>query len=226
MKPYDIYLSFEQKVNKNSTNTNIKVPLGVFVTLWNDQKRQWLDDKVKGKENSNYIEDLEDLLEVDTKLQLYKSYSDKDTFNLPENFFRRVTSYSIAEKDDCSNKRLTNWLIKPKDINTLLSNSNFNPNFDWEETLGILNKGKITVYKKDFKLKEVFLTYYREPKDIDIEGYLHLDGTPSENIEVDLDKFSIQEITNRTALDAVSNYESIEQMQIAAQRIQQNESII
>ena len=49
MTPRDIYKLFETKLNKNSTNSNIKVPLGVFVILWNEQKRTWLNQKLRIK---------------------------------------------------------------------------------------------------------------------------------------------------------------------------------
>lgn len=225
MTPKDIYKSFQLKVNKNSTNNNIAVPIGVFVTLWNEQKRQWLDEKVKGKEDSNYIDDLEELLEVDVKLNSVKTFSNKDDFSLPSNFFRRVASYSIADKGDCKGKRITNWFAKPKDLEVLLLNSNYDPNFEWEESLAVLNKGKLSVYKKDFKIKNTYLTYYREPVDLDIEGWIHIDGTPSKDVMVDLDDLNIEEITNRTVVDVVSNYESGEQAQMAAARVQRNESI-
>lgn len=226
MLPIDIYKSFELKVNKNSTNTNIQVPLGVFVTIWNEQKRQWLDDKAKLKESSNYIEDIEELLELDINLKVVKSYSDKSIFELPENYFRRVTSYSLANKGNCKNKKIYNKIVKPKDRDSYLQNSDFSPSFEWEQTISVLNNDKLTVYKDDFEIKNVYLSYYREPKDLDIEGWVKLDGTPSTNILPDLSKFNIEEITNRAVLEVLSNYESAEQYQLAAQRIQRNESII
>lgn len=225
MSPKLIYSTFLNKVNKNSTNANIKIPLGVFVLLWNEQKRQWLDDKLKTKESTNYIEELEELLELDVKLKRLKSSSSKDSYSLPENYFRRVSSYSIAEKGDCKNKRITNWFYKPKDIEVILSNSNFNPNFDWEESVAILNKGVLTVYKDDYSIKDTYLTYYREPLDLDIEGWIHPDGTPSKDVIVDLSPSNIEDITNRTVLEVLSNYENIEQAGLAAQRIQRNEQI-
>lgn len=223
MTPRDIYKLFETKLNKNSTNSNIKVPLGVFVILWNEQKRTWLNQKLRIKESTSSIDDLEELLEVDVPLELLVSNSEKDTFKLPDNFFKRVSSYSIATKGDCKNKKIVNWVYKPKDVEVILSNSNFNPNFEWEETVAVLAGNNLQVYKIDFKIKKVYLTYYKEPKDLDISGYIRSDGTSSIDVEVDLSKENIEEITNRTVLEVSFNYENAEQAGLAAQRIKNNE---
>lgn len=225
MTPNEIYKKFLLKVNKNDTNTNIKVPKSQFVLLFNEEKRQWLDDKTKGKESSDYIEDLEYLLEHNIPLEKISSFTLHDDFKLPENFFRRATSYSIASKKDCNNVPIVNWFIKPKDLNVLLQNAHTSPSFEYQETIALLNKNKLSVYKGDFTITEVYLTYYREPKDLDIAGYKHIDGTPSSDIEVDLDDFNIEEIINRTARNAVLNYESVEQNQLALQRQQINEQL-
>lgn len=225
MTPKQIYKKFETKVNKNSTNTNIKVPLGVFVTLFNEQKRLWLDEKIKTKEAFNYIDDIQELLETDIKLKLKDNIENKSIYFLPKNFLRRVTSYSLASKEDCKNKKIVNWIIKPKDLDLHLTNSHLEPSFEWEETIGVLNNNLLTIYKKDFDINTVYLTYYREPKDLDIEGWIHEDGTPSVDIEIDLSDINIEKIINRTVFEVSTNYENIQQANITAQKIQKNELI-
>lgn len=223
MSPYDIYILFQQKVNKNSTNTNISVPLGVFVSLWNEQKRIWLNSKTKQKESTNYIEDLQELLIIDMELEQDKKYKDKVSFKLPTDYFRRVISHVIAEKDYCKGKRLTNHIVKPKDVNILLQNADYSPSFEWEETISVVTDNTLTVYKDNFTIKKTFLTYYKEPEDLDIKGYTKLDGTPSEDRMVSLSKKNIEEITNRTVAEAFANYEHYQQTTVASQRVQKNE---
>lgn len=223
MKPIEVYKKILLKVNKNDSNSNINVPKSEVVLIFNEEKRGWLDDKVKNKQSSDYIEDLEFLLELNVKLEKKSSSKFKEEFTLPSNFFRRASSYSLASKGKCKNVVVYNWFTKPKDINVLLQNDNQNPSFEYQETLVVLNNNLLSVYKDDFNIDEVYLDYYREPKDLDIKGYTHIDGTLSEDIEVDLDNFNTEEIINRTATELLRNYESAEQTQMALQRQQLKE---
>lgn len=221
--PQEIYKKFSLKINKNDTNRNIKVPKSQFVILFNEQKRKFLDDSLKQYENSDYIEDFSDLLEVN--IELVKATEDdfKAIFKLPTNFLKRVGSYSLATKGECKDEILTNWYYKPKDINVLLTNENYNPSFEYRETPALINRDTITIYKKDFTLNKLFFTYYREPQDIDIEGYKHLDNTDSVNKSIDLSMINVEKIIDRVVVEATRNYESLEQMQLAFQRQQLNE---
>lgn len=226
MKPIEIYKRFLLKVNKNDTNANIKIGKGIFVLLFNEQKRQLLDDKIKGKESNDFIEDLHSLLKTDYKLKRVDKNKLSDKFELPHDFFRRVGAYALTKKDKCKHIYMDIWFRKPKDIGVLLKNDNQNPSFEFQETIATLSNNSLTVYKDNFDIEDVYLSYYFEPKDIDIEGYIHIDGTKSNNIETELDNFLIEEILNRAAEEAVRNYESLEQTQLAMQRQQRNEGTI
>lgn len=223
ISPQEIYKKFLLKINKNDTNRNIKVPKSQFVILFNEQKRKYFDDELKRNESSDYIEDFEELLEVDTKLTKVSEDSLKVNFKLPNNFLKRVGSYSLASKGDCKNQVLVNWYYKPKDINVLLPNENYNPSFEYRETMAMINKDVLSIYRTDFSIDDVYFTYYREPIDLDIAGYKHIDGTDSIDQTLDLSTFLIEYIIDRVVVEATRNYESPEQYQLAMQRQQLNE---
>ena len=147
----------------------------------------------------------------------------KVNFELPTNFLKRVGSYTIASKGDCKNESLVNWYYKPKDINVLLQNENYNPSFEYRETMAMINKDVVSIYKSDFSIDALYFTYYREPIDLDIEGYKHIDGTDSVDQPIDLTMFLIEYIIDRVVTEATRNYESPEQYALAAQRQQLNE---
>jgi hypothetical protein len=223
LSPLEIYKKFLLKVNKNDTNGNVKVPKSQFVLIFNEQKRKFLEEFLKKEESSDYIEDFEELLVPDEVLEKISDYTLKTDFKLPSDFLKRTSSYAVASKGDCKNRVLYTWPTKPKDINVLLQNSNQNPSFEYQETLVVLNSGKASVYKTDFTIDEFYLTYYREPKDLDIEGYTHIDGTPSTNIDIGLSDILTELIIDRAVTETLRNYESTEQLQIALQREQSNE---
>ena len=220
MTPQEAYKKFQLEINKNDTNTNVKISKGVFVLLYNEQKRKWLDNTIKKREGSYEIESIKEILEIDVELIKDTEGTTKTDFLLPANFFRSVSSYNLASRGQCKNQVLINWFVKPKNLNVLLQNDNHSPSFDYRETIALINKDRITVYKNDFEIEKTYLTYYREPQDINILGYIQLDGTPSVDVSPDISNQNVEEIINLTAAEAIRNAESVEQLQIALQRLQ------
>lgn len=221
MIPQEAYKRLQLKVNKNDTNGNVKIPKAQFVLIFNSEKRKWLDTLIPESGSTDEIEGIEELLEVDVPLTKVSEDTKKAVFTLPTNFFRRTSSYNLASQDDCKDQVVVNWFVsKNKNINVLLQNSDFNPSFDYRETLAVLNKDKLTIYKDNFTVDKTYLSYYREPKDIDINGYTRLDGTPSTDVTIDLSDINVELILDRVAVEVTRNYESILQNQLAAQRLQ------
>lgn len=220
MHPEEVYKKFLIKVNKNDTNANVKIPKAQFVLLFNEQKRKWLNKFTENEDNSDYIDNIKSLLEPDVELIKKDEDNFKVNYYLPSNFFRRASSFSIASKDCCKNKVLINWFYKPKDKNVLFQNDNYNPSFEYGETFVLLNKNVLSVFKSDFILNNVYLTYYREPLDINIKGYTQFDGQPSIDVEVDLDDLNIEEIIDMTATEAARIYENQFGVQSSLQREQ------
>lgn len=222
--PNDIYNKLLFKVNKNSTSTNISIPKGVFVILFNEQKRKYLDQELYVKESSDLIENFEEILSKPTKLKQVTSSNNRSDYKLPDDFFKRVSAYVLADKDGCQNNPMIVWPVKPKDINVLLQNENHKPSFEYQETIGVINSGELTVYKDDtFTLKEAYLTYYKNPPDIDISGYTRLDGKASKDISTILSDLNIDKILDRTVVEISTNYQDVERLKLAFQRQQINE---
>lgn len=223
LTPNEIYTKLLFKLNKNDTNSNIKIPKGVFVILFNEQKRKYLDKALANEESSDLINNFSEILALNTPLTKVSESTLSDSFKLPADFLKEVSSYSLASKNKCNNSVITNWFIKPKDINVLLQNVNHKPSFEYQETLAIINNNNISIYKEDFKINKTFLSYYKNPPDLDIEGYIKPDGTKSQNISTTLSDTNIDKILDRTVVEISSNYQSVEQLQLALQRQQTNE---
>lgn len=218
MTSIEAYKEFLLKLNKNDTNTKINVSKGEFVLIFNEHKRIWLSNQLDKNESSDKITDVEELLEIDEKLTIVEDLNDKTLFKLPNNYHKYISSYSIASKGNCKNRILYNRPIKPKNINPVKKNENEVSSFDFEQAVVELSKGNLVVRKTDFLIDEQFLTYYREPIDIDIEGYIKINGTRSTTIDPDISDESVLEIINRCVIEATANYESIEQFQLASQK--------
>lgn len=221
MTSKEVYKRLLLKVNKNDTNTNVKINKGDFVLIFNEQARSWLSETIEADSKNSKKNDIGLLLIYDVPLIKVSDYKDYSSFSLPDDFFDYQSSYSIASKGVCKGRKLLNWDFKAKNKNVLDQDMNRKPSFEYEETLINVSSGQFLVFADGFSIDEQFITYYKQPADIDIEGYFKLDGTPSQNIDPLLYDGYVDEIINKCAVEIIGNYEDIEHYQIAQQRVKQ-----
>jgi phage pi2 protein 07 len=220
MTSIECYKSFQLKINKNDTNSDIDINRGEFVLLYKEQKDRWLKEQINRKESLSDSEDIEEIFVKHKELEKVNSIEkDYTVFKLPENYFSYVSSYSICNQKDCGGILVRNFKFKPKNENMLLENTNTQPDFEFEETVVDLSENKIFVYKKDFTIDKVFLNYYRKIGEIDIEGYRKLDGSFSKNVNPDISDVYVEEIINRCAKEVIRRYENPEGFQFAQERV-------
>lgn len=214
MTSQEIYKKILLKVNLNDTNGNIRVPKSTCMLLFNEVSEEWLVNKIKITNGTDEINDVDEFLKPDTELTKAGNHSDSTDFILPDDYLEYSRSYSLATKGNCKNRVIVNWDIKNKNINTILTNSNESPSFEYEETPIKISNGNIKVYKSDFEINSVFLDYYKIPTKIDIEGYIHFDGTPSKNIDADFSNKNVNQVITETAVLIMKNQQNVEGLQI------------
>lgn len=217
MTPLEVYKEFLLRINKNDTNKNINVPRGEFVLLFNAQAQLWLDQFIEDNISSDTIEDVAEMYEPDTELTKLSDKPNFSEFTLPSDFFKKAAVYCIASKDKCTNTVMVAWDFKPKNKNIKIQNSNEEPSFEYQETNYSLTGTKLLLYKTDFNIDKAYLSYYRKPIALDIEGYKRLDGTMSTNISTDLDDINIGKVLDQCATVILGRYQNVEGYQIAAQ---------
>ena len=217
MTSLHLYQALLGKVNRNDINKNIKVPKSKFVLVFNEQQRKYVDEIQDNQNNSKAIFKIKELYIPDVKLEKIDKLEDKDIFKLPEDFAEYDTSYSVATKGTCK-RTLYNICPKPKNIVVLKRDADNQPSFEYENTLAILTGDNLEVYKSDFNLDSVYLNYYKTPKEIDLEGYTRIDGTPSETIDPELSDIDLDKIVDRCAVEITRNYEDVNGFQLAQTR--------
>lgn len=219
MLSIEAYKSFLLKINKNDTNSDIDITKGEFVLLYNEQKDVWLSEGISNLFTDKSYHDVSELLVKHVELVKSATKEQYDIFEYPEDLFDYVTSYSICSKDGCGDIIVRNFYLTPEDENTLLENVNYSPDIEFEETVVDLSGTQIFVYKKDFNIDKVFLTYYREVGKIDIAGYRKVDGTQSTDIHPDVSDMFVEQIINRCAKEVIRRYENPDGFQLAQERI-------
>lgn len=223
MTSAEAYKELLLKVNKNDTNADIDISKGEFVLLYNRQKDIWLSEKIDTKQ---FIDDIQDLESIQVKHKSLTKIATKEsyvTFELPANYFSYISSYSKVSQQQCGGITLRHYPFKPKNENTLLENTNFEPDLEFEQTIVDLSEGKLFVYRKDFEIDKTFLNYYRTVGAIDIEGYRKLDGSFSINIDPDLPDKYTDEILNRCAKEIIRRYENPDGFALADERVKSEE---
>lgn len=219
MTSKEIYKKILLKVNLNDTNGNVHIPKSIAVLIFNEESRKWLNSRLENDNDSDEKDELHEFLLPDIKLTKIEDLKDSTDFALPDDFFRYSRSYSLATKGKCKNRVIVNWDIKNKNINTILTNSNESPSFEYEETPIKLANFRLKVYRTDFKIDEAYLDYYKLPPIFDIKGYRKFDGTESENVDLPYSDDLIDQIISQTALAFTRNSQNGEGLQFAKDRV-------
>lgn len=188
MKIVDCYLRALQKAEENMTNGGIKLDKARFVQLFNDEQNRlvrYILDK-KNEEEIRYIQKLV-VYSKELAKRTDKENPESTLFSLPEDFFAFSNISGVFTEGECTVTDFNMWEVKNENPHELLADEFNKPDFDFRETFYTIGEEAVRVYKDKFSVDKVFLTYYRYPKSVDIEGYIRSDNTSSTNIDPELD---------------------------------------
>lgn len=214
MTSKEAYLEFQILMNKNASLRNINIPPEIYVLLYNRESKIHYRKLVK--ESTDDVHELSELLVNDEPLSKIGMTQEYVLYNKPINFFNFVSSRSITQRGDCESVTV-NYLYKPKDLELKYSDS-FYVNFDHEESIVGIND-YIQIFKKGYDIKQSFLSYYREIPEIDIVGYFHLDGRPSENKDPNISDHLVHLINNWVVLEVMREFENGNGINVSKERI-------
>lgn len=182
----DAYLQFVNQVNRNLTNNNLSVDKPRFILLYRDIEKRYVE-WILEKRNEDQIRYISPLLVPHKELSKVGSKTEYDEFKLPSDYFDLSNLHVMAGNGSCSDVRLKTWEIKNEDYEEVFFDENNTPSLKARETFYHTANKNVLVYKKDFSIQKALLSYYRYPVQVDIEGYVHSDGTQSQNIDPELD---------------------------------------
>ena len=173
-----LQLKIKQRLNKLASNDYDNIECWQIVEAFNKAQVEWVRRQLHGnnlfkegdESSKRRIDDLQILL---TQSQLVggarkKFFESKD---LPANYlqFKRVDAYA---KDDCCPERgMTVYLAEEANADQLLRDIYRQPSFEWSETFCTPMSNKIRIYTDNkFKISDASITYYRQPRRIQILG--------------------------------------------------------
>lgn len=178
-------------------------------------------------------EDLEVLIEpmynhpltlalTDTKLNRWTA----DLSLLSPDYMFYIDSYFLASKSTCENKIIyvNQDLVKHSDIITLLTNTNYRPSFEYEESFCSISSMKLSVYTDGtFTPSTIYVSYVRYPQKIDYPGYVKFDGFNSTLVNCELPEYLEDELLNLAIQELAMDTENMPAVQFTQERIRTSE---
>jgi len=131
----------------------------------------------------------------------------------------------FACHDCCKDRRMTVYLAEEGNLNQLLRDKAKKPSFDWAETFATLIDNKIHVYTNDeFEISDASLTYYRQPRKIQIQGCVdpYTNQESAINIESEFKDDIIELIIDETVSVLAGDIESPVQYPRGTQTAERN----
>lgn len=163
------YDKFQIKVNNNSETGKIAVDRGKFVLIYNEAQNK-LIEYILDKKNEDDIRYIQKILVSDHIIKDSFSKLDYQEFSLPENYFDFSSAYAEASTDKCKAKKIILFEMKDDDKTSLLDDENNKPLFISRESFLHITSDKAKVYKGDFTIDRLLLSYYRYPVQIALEN--------------------------------------------------------
>lgn len=173
-----LQLKIKQRLNKLASNDYDNIECWQIVEAFNKAQVEWVRRQLHGnnifkegdESSKRRVDDLQLLL---TQVQLLGGMRKKffESKDLPSNYlqFKRVDAYA---KDDCCPERgMTVYLAEEANADQLLRDIYRQPSFEWSETFCTLMSNKVRIYTDSkFKISDASITYYRQPRRIEIKG--------------------------------------------------------
>ena len=204
MKISEAYVTFVDLVNRNLTSNNLNVDKPRFINLFNKisiEYVSWILDK-RSDDGIRYISPL---LIIRAPLAINEITDEFTSFTLPKDYFDLANFHAYGTYKKCKDVRIKTFEVKSEDIEELLNDDANIPSFEYRETFYLVDSNRVTAYQDNFKITRGLLSYYRYPKKVDIEGYIHLDKTHSKNVDPELDDKVVHKILTAMAKQFASS---------------------
>jgi len=243
MIPVDSLLyKIDQKLNKLSTNEHQQINLEDKILALNEAQIKLIKQKVDGNSTvSGYgldafkkrYEDLQSLVMPYNHQPLPLALKNAELNQwftyihlLTPKYMFYLDSYILADKGRCTDRKI--WinrdLAKHGDIQFILTNDNYKPSFEYQETFNFLSSDEISVFTDGtFTPKDIYISYMRYPVYINKTGYIMLDGQPSFNQDCELETYLEDELLDLTVQNLAMYTENQSAVQSSIYRIQTNE---
>ena len=223
MTSQEAYVSFLNLANKLNSNDDVNIDIGRFVLLYNKHAKIWLTSNVKKDKATRKVDELQGLIKENILLTRVNTTFNHVDFQLPDDWYDFIGGYALCTRGTCKDRVIYSDQAKNEEKSLILFDANWRPDFDFEWLPVTIGEDKLQVFFSDFSIQEYYLDYYRYPVDIDIAGYVRIDGTASVDTNPDLADAFVNEIIDLVVADVSRIYQNNEKAQLDINRIQQEQ---
>lgn len=227
-----IQLKIKQRLNKLDSQDYDNLECWQIVEAFNKGQVNWcrrnlhgLNVKQEGDEQSKRrIDDLQILL-TDSVLPLSNKDLYKESTVLPDNYLEWKRLSGKASTDCCEPRNMVIYLAEEANVDELLRDKHKQPNFEWGETFCTLKGNKVKVFTNNkFDMADATLTYYRQPRRIEIAGCVdpYTQATSTVDVECEFKDDIIELFIDEAAKILAGDIESLNQQQTAQGQVEGN----
>ena len=173
-----IQIKVKQRINKLASNDYDNIMPWQIVEAFNKGQVAWCRRNLMGtnmtktgdEASKRRIDDLQVLLS-DKPLTMVKKDLYYQSPALPTDYFEWKRISTKSKKDCCDKRQMVVYLAEEANVDELLRDHNKKPSFEWAETFATVLGNRIKIYtNNDFEVESTVLTYYRQPRRIQIPG--------------------------------------------------------
>lgn len=174
-----IQLKVKQRVNKLDSQDFDNIQPWMIVEAFNKAQVDWCRRNLHGinivkegdEQSTRRIDDLEVLL-ISIPINMIDRVTYYESNNKPGDYLQWKRISAKAKSDCCTDPRpMVIYLAEQGNLDELLRDKNKKPSFEWAETFATQRSGKVQVYTNgEFQVDSAELTYYRQPRKIEIAG--------------------------------------------------------
>lgn len=223
MTSNEAYVKFLQKVNKNLNSNNVVADKGRFVLLYRENEIKRINQLIS-EGNDERIREIQMFLNTDVSLKFKSVSNDKRAlYSLPKDYLDISSAYAEASKDKCK-ATIFLYEFKDKNYSAQISDNYNKASFGLREAPYIIASDSINVFtNNEMEIKKVFLSYYRIPKQMNIEGWINEEGISSQNSNPEGDESFIDKVISMASADFARNNYDTDGVQINKDRIITNQ---
>jgi len=227
-----IQLKIKQRLNKLDSQDYDNLECWQIVEAFNKGQVNWcrrnlhgLNVKQEGDEQSKRrIDDLQILL-TDSLLPLSNKDLYKESNTLPDNYLEWKRLSAKGSTDCCEPRNMVIYLAEEANVDELLRDKHKQPNFEWGETFCTLKGNKVKVFTNNkFDIINATLTYYRQPRRIEIQGCIdpYTQTASTVDVECEFKDDIIELFIDEAAKILAGDIESLNQQQTAQGQVEGN----
>ena len=232
MNNQTLQIKLKQRLNKLASNDYDNIECWQIVEAFNKAQVEWVRRQLHGNNmfregdemSKRRIDDLQILLE-EVNLPGFSTNDYFESTAIPADYmeFKRISAFATSEC--CPEPRsMTVYLAEESNVDLLMRDPLKRPDYEWGETYCTWLGNDIRVYRRDFNITTVNLTYYRQPTLIEIAGCQNpYDGsTTTVDVESDFKDDIMEVLLDETAAVIAGDIENFNQYQTNQQDAERN----